>query len=172
MKQSLFRATGRANLAKQKLEETLLDIEIVQNNRPLIYIEDGIQMPVFTANALSYGQPRIQRYINRYKEAAWKRWKKEYLLSLREKDNMMHNTKKVKIKVGDMVLIKGEKEQRKVEHWNSGKIVQGQRRCHTWYQATNTKVTYRKTNSVLVSTQTSLRFEKNDKNKRTQVTRN
>ena len=46
VKQSLFKATGRANLTKQELEEILLDIEIVLNNRPLIYIKEDIQMPV------------------------------------------------------------------------------------------------------------------------------
>ena len=57
MKQSLFKATGRANLIKQKLEEILLDIEIVLNDRSLIYIEDDIQMLVLTRNAWLYGQP-------------------------------------------------------------------------------------------------------------------
>ena len=33
VKQSLFKATGRANLTKQELEEILPDIEIVLNNR-------------------------------------------------------------------------------------------------------------------------------------------
>ena len=63
------------------------------NNRPLIYIEDDIPMPVLTSNMLLYVQPimiseehlaedkpeikRHLRYINKYKEAAWKRWKKE-----------------------------------------------------------------------------------------------
>ena len=86
MKQSLFKATGRANLTKQRLEEILLDIEIVLHNRPLIYIEDNIQMPVLTPNTFLYGQPimipeerldedspvikRRQRYINKGKEAA------------------------------------------------------------------------------------------------------
>ena len=84
--QSLFKATGRANLTKQKLEEILLNIKIVPNNRPLIYIEDHTQMPVLTPNTLLYGQPimipeerlnentpeikRRQRCINKCKEAA------------------------------------------------------------------------------------------------------
>ena len=50
VKQSLFKATGRANLTKQELEEILLDRELVLNYRPLIYIEDDIQMPVLIPN--------------------------------------------------------------------------------------------------------------------------
>ena len=121
MKQSLFKSTGRANLTKQKLEEILLDIEIV-----LIYMEEDIQMPVLTPNALLYRQSiiipqerldedtpeikRRQRYITKCKKAAWKRWKKEYLRSLRERHSMMHNTKEMKIEVGDVDLIKSEEK--------------------------------------------------------------
>ena len=57
VKQYLFKATGRANLTKQELEEILLDMEIVLNSRPLIYIKDNIQMPLLTPNTLLYGQP-------------------------------------------------------------------------------------------------------------------
>ena len=48
VKQSLFKVTGRANLTEQELEEILLGIEIVLNNRPLTYIEEDIQVPVST----------------------------------------------------------------------------------------------------------------------------
>ena len=48
VKQSLFKVTGRENLTEQELEEILLHIEIVLNNRPLTYIEEDIQMPVST----------------------------------------------------------------------------------------------------------------------------
>ena len=58
------------------------------NNLTLIYIEEDIQMPVLTPNALLYGQPMIpeerlykdtagikkhQHFIYKCKEAAWKR---------------------------------------------------------------------------------------------------
>ena len=36
--------------------------------------------------------------------------KKEYLRPLRERHNMMHNTKAMKIEVGDVVVIKGEEK--------------------------------------------------------------
>ena len=119
MKQSLYKATGKANLTKQELEVILLGIAIVLNNLALIYIEDNIPMPILTPNTLLYGQPiisqeeridadapeikRHQRQINNCKETAWKRLKKQYLRSLRERHNMMHNTKEMMIEVGDMV---------------------------------------------------------------------
>ena len=42
VKQSLFKATGKADLTKEELEEILLDIELVLNNLPLIYLEGDI----------------------------------------------------------------------------------------------------------------------------------
>ena len=50
VKQSLFKTTRRANLTKQMLEEILLDIDIVLNNRPLIYIEDDIEILCYMGN--------------------------------------------------------------------------------------------------------------------------
>ena len=137
-KQPLFKATGRANLTKQELEKILMGIEVVQNNRPLIYIEENIQRPVLTPNTLLYGQPimipeerlyedtleikRHQRYINKCKEAAWKRWKRECLRSIQERHNMMSNTKEMKIEVGDMVLIKGEEKNK--GKWSIGIVAE------------------------------------------------
>ena len=42
-----------------------------------------------------------QKYIVRCKDAAWRRWKRKYLIALRERHNMTHKTKVVKIDIGD-----------------------------------------------------------------------
>ena len=57
VKQSLSKVTGRAKLTKPELEEILLRIEIVLNNRQLICIEHDIKMPALKPNTLLYGQP-------------------------------------------------------------------------------------------------------------------
>ena len=67
-------------------------------------------------NLLDEDTPEIkrrQRYINKSKETAWKRKKKGYLRCLREKHNMLHNTKEIKIEVRDVVLIKGEEKNKR-----------------------------------------------------------
>ena len=51
------KTTGRANLSQKEFEEIVLDIEVTLNNRPLMYVEEDIQMPVLTPNTLLYGQP-------------------------------------------------------------------------------------------------------------------
>ena len=64
-------------------------------------IDDDIQFPVLTPNILIHGQPfaipeeqfddddkvikKRQPYIKRCKNAAWNRWNKEYLRSLRNR---------------------------------------------------------------------------------------
>ena len=57
VKHCLYKTTGKANLAKQELEEVILDTEINLNNLPLMYIDDDIQFPVLTPNILIHGQP-------------------------------------------------------------------------------------------------------------------
>ena len=110
-----------------KLEELLLDIEIILNNRPLTYIEEVIDYSILTPNSLILGRdvnfpdaarPKSEsetmkkhhKYIKRCKEALWKRWKHEYLVALREKHNLIHKDKTFKINVGDVVMIKGEEK--------------------------------------------------------------
>ena len=128
VKQCLYKATGKATLTKKELEEVILDAEINLNNRPLMYVDDDIQFPVQTPNILIHGQPIIipeeqfddddkiikkrQRYIKRCKDAAWNRWNKEYLRSLRERHNMKNNQRHMEIAIGDVVMIKGDDKHR------------------------------------------------------------
>ena len=127
-KQYLYKTTRRANLSKKEFEEIVVDIEVTLNNRPLMYVEEDIQMPVLTPNTLLYGQPllvpeedldedfpemkRRQRYLNKCKDAAWTRWTKEYLKALRERGNMLLQAKEMQISLGDIVLIEGDEK-----HW-------------------------------------------------------
>ena len=119
VKQCLYKTTGRANLTEKEFEEIVLDIEVTLNNRPLMHVEEDIQMPLLTPNTLQYGQPllvpeedldkdvpkmrRQQRYINKCKDAAWTRWKKEYLKALRERHNMLRQANEMQISLGDIL---------------------------------------------------------------------
>ena len=118
VKQCLYKSTGRANLSQKEFEEIVLDIEVTLNNQPLMYVEEDIQMPVLTPNTLLYGQPlllpdkdlqdvpemkRRQRHINKCKDAAWARRTNEYLKTLGERHNMLHQAKEMQISLGDIV---------------------------------------------------------------------
>ena len=43
----------------EELEEVLLDIETVLNNRLLNYVEDDIQLPTLTPHAMLVGRPNL-----------------------------------------------------------------------------------------------------------------
>ena len=100
-------------------------------------MEEDIEFPVLTLNLLVLGQQLIipnkdpeniedknlrkcQKYIQKCKEAAWKRWRSEYLTSLRERHNLNHSKKESEVTVGQVVKIKGE--ERNSAQWNIGII--------------------------------------------------
>ena len=56
MKNCLFKVIGRALLTYEELEEVLLDVESILNNRPLCYMEEEFEQPVITPNLLLRGQ--------------------------------------------------------------------------------------------------------------------
>ena len=60
-----------------------------------------------------------QRYVHKCKEAAWDRWVHEYLAALREKErhNLSHKEKPVKININGVVMIKGDEK-----NWRKRKI--------------------------------------------------
>ena len=47
VEQCLYKTTARANLYQRKFEEIVLDIQVTLNNRPLMYVEEDIQMRMF-----------------------------------------------------------------------------------------------------------------------------
>ena len=116
VKQCLYKATGKAKLRKQDLEEVILDTETNLNNQPLMYID--IEFPVLTPNILIHGQPIIipeeqfdddgeavkkpYCYIKLCKNAASNRWNKEYVRSLSERRNMKNNQRHIEIAIGDV----------------------------------------------------------------------
>ena len=97
-------------------------------------IDDDIQIPVLTPNILIHEQPfaipeeqfddddkvikKRQPYIKRCKDAAWNRWNKEYLRSLRKRHNMKNNQRHMEKTIGDVALIKGDDKHR--GKWNIG----------------------------------------------------
>ena len=100
VKNSLYKTIGKATLSWRELEEVLLDIENTLYNRPLTYVEDDVEYPVLAPNVLITGQNlslpnqnletenkdlrKRFKYIRKCKEAAWFRWRKVYIKSLRE----------------------------------------------------------------------------------------
>ena len=94
VKSALNKTIGNGLLRWKELQEVLLDVEITLNNWPLSYLEDDVQMPLLTPNAMlflnSHLLPEFQRHhietadlrkrakhLLKWKEAIWSRWTKE-----------------------------------------------------------------------------------------------
>ena len=48
----MYKRIGNSMLTWNEFEKLLLDIELILNNRPLIYVEDNVQLQVLTPNTL------------------------------------------------------------------------------------------------------------------------
>ena len=121
-RQCLVKATGKAKLTKQELEEVILDKEMHLKNRPLLHTDDDIQVPVLAPNILIHGHliaipeeqfdddtkiiKKQKQCIKPWKDIAWNTWNKEYLRALREKHNMKNNQGHMERAIAYVVLIK------------------------------------------------------------------
>ena len=125
VKAVLNKTIGNGLLRWKELQEVLLDVEITLNNRPLSYVEDDVQMPLLTPNAMLFLNsnllPELQphhietadlrkraKHLLKCKEAIWSRWTKEYLRSLRERHRAQRGTGGDTPAIGDVVIIKTE----------------------------------------------------------------
>ena len=52
VKQALFKTVGQGCLSWMELEDVLLEVTL--NNRPLVYLEDDIQIPTITPNSMQF----------------------------------------------------------------------------------------------------------------------
>ena len=129
VKQALYKVISNKRLSWSELADVLTDVELTLNNRPLSYVEDGIQMPILTPNIMMFGQPNAEiddetlenndddlrkraRYLQECKQTIWARWSTEYVRALRERHNMKNDSKAVAIKPGDVMMLKGEHRNR------------------------------------------------------------
>lgn len=129
VKSAMYKTIGQGNLSWKELQDVILDVEVALNNRPLDYLENDVQLPVLTPNVLLFGQPNAipelepcnipetnlrkrARYLQKCKNALWKRWSSEYLRGLRERHNLKHEGKAVVPSVGDVVIVKSEERNR------------------------------------------------------------
>ena len=138
-KGAMYKVLGRANMKFNELKEILLDVEMTMNNRPLSYVEDDLQLPVLTQNMMLISDRNVlleanvheikerdlrtrAKYLNKCRDNLWKRWKTEYIRSLRERHNMKAKDKDQQIKIGQVVMIHDEEKNRGV--WKIGVVEQ------------------------------------------------
>jgi hypothetical protein len=139
VKQALYKVVGFAKLTFKELQDVMLDIQLVLNNRPLSYCEDDIQLPMLTPNMMIFGKANYlmelspedieerdlrkrAKYLKKCKDALWQRWKREYMRALRERHNLTHDGKEKELRRGDVMLIKGDEKNRGL--WKIGIVEQ------------------------------------------------
>ena len=68
MKAMFYKTVGGGLLTWNKLSKVLLDIEIAMNNRPLSYMEEDVQLPTLTPNAMLLQNPNFLPELKPFRE--------------------------------------------------------------------------------------------------------
>ena len=138
MKRSLSKVVGRRFLSYSELEEVLLDVETSMNNRPLLYQGEEFEQPVLTPNTLLRGKPtpileqdlekigeedvtKRMRFLQKSKEQLRKRFMKEYVHALDEKQHRSTGNIDKTPNIGAVVLLKGDTKGKAL--WKLGRVV-------------------------------------------------
>ena len=144
IKGCLVKALGSTLLTRQELEVVVIEVESYLNDRPLTYVSDSLgdataltpsklingfnlNSPHFTNEELKFNNPdNLVRHLSfRYrmtlkvKSYFCKRWEKEYLAALRERQRS-HPGIMRQVSLEDIVLIKEDGPRR---NWRMGKVV-------------------------------------------------
>ena len=143
-KRCLRKALGRAKLSHDELLTALIEIEMVLNSRPLTYISaDDLDEPL-TPSHLLVGRRLLSypdhltihhgedgggddnqlstrfRCLNQLLDGFWKRWRKEYLLELREAHRHHKSSGEPQLTEGDIVVVHSDDQPR--TFWKLGRV--------------------------------------------------
>ena len=121
----MYKVIGIATLSWDELSQVLLNADTQVNRRPLIYVEDDLELPILRpASFLFQRYPQLpeqpawkvkdkdlkrrSKFLKSCKDQLWNRWQREHLSSLRERHNLVHKVAKYQVEVGDVVIVGSE----------------------------------------------------------------
>ena len=123
-KRAFYKTFGGGLLSWTEVSKVVNEIQTQLNRCPLSYVEQDVQLPLLTPASLfqrSICLPeqepwreekvdlrRQAKYSKACKNALWKCWSREYLSPLRECHNYKVDGKPSTLKVGDVVIIRGD----------------------------------------------------------------
>ena len=141
-KRCLKKVLKNARLSYNELTTILIEVEAVLNSRPLAYVEaEGIEEaltpshlllgrrihtlpdPIISTTPVSNADTLMRRfrYLTKLSSHFWNRWRREYLLSLREHHKGIPNVQRESvIKTGDIVCIHEDSVPR--SFWRLGRV--------------------------------------------------
>lgn len=128
-KRAFNKTIGGGLLSRTELSEVFHEVETQLTRRPLSYVEDDVQLPLLTPASFLFQRSirlpeqepwreenvdlrRRAKYLKSCKDAFWKRWSREYLSALRECHNCKEHGKPSTLKVGDVVIVRGDERNR------------------------------------------------------------
>ena len=144
IKSCLKKNVSRSKLSYDELQTVIAEIESVLNSRPLTYLYSELEEPLTpthlivgrrllslpeyrddedidyneTASVARKREQHLSRVLGHY----WRRWKKEYLIDLREHHKAQSKTSnRPRINIGDIVTIENENIRNRVA-WRLGRI--------------------------------------------------
>ena len=142
VKRCLRKNLSKARLSYEELLTALAEVEFVLNSRPLTYVTSSDLEEPLTPSHLMYGRRIMSlpdyliddedkdvdneslnsrlKYLNHTINSFWKRWRKEYLLELREAHRHFLSNGTPRIAVGDVVVVYAEGQPR--NYWKLGVI--------------------------------------------------
>ena len=143
-KRCLRKALGQAKLSYDELPTALIEIEMVINSRPLTYISANDLYEPLTPSHLLVGRRLLSypdhltidheedsavdanplntrfRHLNQLLDGFWSRWRKEYLLELREAHHHHRSSGEPQLTEGDIVVVYSDDQPR--SFWKVGRI--------------------------------------------------
>ena len=142
IKNCLKKTLGRTTLRYDELQTIICEVELTINSRPLVSIYDDSLEEAITPNHLLFGRKmdihnttsdsenmlevnptKRFRYIQTVIYHFWKRWRTEYLTSLREYQRAQNSRNILRTpEVNDIVSIKDEKLPR--QQWRLGRVIE------------------------------------------------
>ena len=144
-KRCLKKTLGQSKFTYEELLTALTEIEMVLNSRPLTFISANDLEEPLTPSHLLVGRRLMNlpdhlvtrcvddyeetngdclsarlKYLNRSLDSFWKRWRREYLVELREAHRHYRSNGEPEISEGDIVLVHSESHPR--SQWKLGKV--------------------------------------------------
>ncbi|XP_011408730.1 PREDICTED: uncharacterized protein LOC100636053, partial [Amphimedon queenslandica] len=146
VKRCMKKVIGRASLTHEELLTAVIEIEMIINSRPLSYVtQDDLDEPITPSHlligrrltslpddiccteedAFTLTPPALTRrmeFLNRQLSHFWNRWRKEYLLELREahRIHLRNSPGRYWMQVGDIVVIHSDEKKR--GFWSNGRV--------------------------------------------------
>ena len=141
MKRCLRKVLGNAKLNADELLTILTEVEATLNSRPLTYEYDEIGEEMLTPSHLIYGRRLLSmpeevrdddeesatgflkrfRYLGKLRIHFWNRWRREYLIDLREQHRSTKGSP-YQVRIGEVVLVHEDNVKR--SQWKMAKVLE------------------------------------------------